>query len=109
MCGRRQIGHFIEKERPLVGVLELPAATAHARRRAFLDSKELGLEQGLDDRGAVDGDEGALAPATELVNLPVDDVPSTVLFAFAGTRIVGRVSIRHALNPYLERFGGQIG
>lgn len=42
-------------------------------------------------------------------NLPADDVPSTFLFAFAGTRIVGRVSIRHALNPFLERFGGHIG
>src|SRR5918996_4838727 len=42
-------------------------------------------------------------------NLPADHVPSTFLFAFAGTRIVGRVSIRHALNPYLERFGGHIG
>jgi predicted acetyltransferase len=42
-------------------------------------------------------------------NLPADHVPSTFLFAFAGTRIVGRVSIRHSLNPYLERFGGHIG
>jgi predicted acetyltransferase len=42
-------------------------------------------------------------------NLPADHVPSTFLFAFAGTRIVGRVSIRHALNPFLERFGGHIG
>ena len=36
-------------------------------------------------------------------NLPANHVPSTFLFAFAGTRIVGRVSIRHSLNPYLER------
>ena len=42
-------------------------------------------------------------------NLPANHVPSTFLFAFAGTTIVGRVSIRHALNPYLERFGGHIG
>jgi predicted acetyltransferase len=42
-------------------------------------------------------------------NLPANQVPSTFLFAFAGTRIVGRASIRHALNPYLERFGGHIG
>jgi predicted acetyltransferase len=42
-------------------------------------------------------------------NLPVDHVPSTFLFAFAGARIVGRVSIRHVLNPCLERFGGHIG
>jgi predicted acetyltransferase len=42
-------------------------------------------------------------------NLPANHVPSTFLFAFAGTRIVGRVSIRHALTPYLERVGGHIG
>lgn len=42
-------------------------------------------------------------------NLPANQVPSTFLFAFAGTRIVGRVSIRHSLSPYLERFGGHIG
>ena len=42
-------------------------------------------------------------------NLSANDVPATFLFAFAGTRIVGRVSIRHSLNPYLERFGGHIG
>ena len=42
-------------------------------------------------------------------NLPANQVPSTFLFAFAGIRIVGRASIRHALNPYLERFGGHIG
>ena len=42
-------------------------------------------------------------------NLPADHVPSTFLFAFAGTRIVGRVSIRHSLNPSLEPYGGHIG
>ena len=38
-------------------------------------------------------------------NLLPSQVPATFLFAFAGTRIVGRVSVRHALNPYFERFG----
>jgi predicted acetyltransferase len=42
-------------------------------------------------------------------NLPADHLPSTFLFAFDGTRIVGRVSIRHVLNPDLERVGGHIG
>jgi predicted acetyltransferase len=42
-------------------------------------------------------------------NLPTDLVPSTFLFGFAGPRIVGRVSIRHTLNPFLERVGGHIG
>jgi len=42
-------------------------------------------------------------------NLPANHVPSTFLFAFAGTSIVGRVAIRHSLNPDLERVGGHIG
>ena len=42
-------------------------------------------------------------------NLPANHVPSTFLFAFAGTSIVGRVAIRHALNPDLERIGGHVG
>jgi predicted acetyltransferase/uncharacterized protein YndB with AHSA1/START domain len=36
-------------------------------------------------------------------------VPSTVLFAFEGERIVGRVAIRHRLTPYLEKVAGHVG
>jgi predicted acetyltransferase len=43
------------------------------------------------------------------INLPPNHVPSTFLFAFVGPRIVGRVSIRHSLNVFLERVGGHIG
>lgn len=43
------------------------------------------------------------------VHLPPNHVPSTFLFAFVGPRIVGRVSIRHSLNEFLERVGGHIG
>jgi predicted acetyltransferase len=43
------------------------------------------------------------------VNLLPGYVPSTFLFAFNGQRIVGRVSIRHTLNDFLERVGGHIG
>jgi predicted acetyltransferase len=50
-----------------------------------------------------------LAQHAQGENLPVDHVPSTFLFAFAGARIVGRVSIRHSLTPMLERVGGHIG
>src|SRR5262245_56509851 len=42
-------------------------------------------------------------------NLPANHVPSTFLFAFVGPRIVGRVSIRHSLNAFLQRVGGHIG
>src|SRR4030095_9707363 len=36
-------------------------------------------------------------------------VSTTFLLAFVATRIVGRVSIRHSLNAFLERVGGHIG
>lgn len=42
-------------------------------------------------------------------HLPPGHVPSTFLFAFSESRIVGRLSIRHALNPFLERVAGHIG
>ena len=50
-----------------------------------------------------------LAEQERGVNLPPDHVPSTFLFAFVGSRIVGRVSIRHSLNAFLHRMGGHIG
>jgi predicted acetyltransferase len=43
------------------------------------------------------------------VNLAPNRVPSTFLFAFVGPRLVGRVSIRHSLNEFLEKIGGHIG
>ena len=42
-------------------------------------------------------------------NLPAGHVPSTFLFAYDGSRIVGRVSIRRTLNEFLLRVGGHIG
>ena len=50
-----------------------------------------------------------LADQQRGTNLPPNHVPTTFLFAFVGTRIVGRVSIRHSLNGSLERVGGHIG
>src|SRR5262249_15263461 len=38
-------------------------------------------------------------------NVPPHHVPSTFLFAFDASRIVGRVSIRHELNDVLLRVG----
>ena len=51
-----------------------------------------------------------LAEQEQGINLPsAQHVPETFLFAFAGSRIVGRTSIRHSLNEFLERVGGHIG
>jgi predicted acetyltransferase len=43
------------------------------------------------------------------VGLPEGWVPATFLVAEVEGQVVGRVSIRHELNPYLEQFGGHIG
>lgn len=43
------------------------------------------------------------------VNLPEGHVPSTALFAFIDKEIVGKVNLRHHLNPTLEKMGGHIG
>ena len=42
-------------------------------------------------------------------DVPVSWVPSTFLVAEVEGQIVGRVSIRHQLNEFLERRGGHIG
>lgn len=63
-------------------------------------------EEGMPFRGYLE----VLADQAQGRNLPSPrHVPSTFLFAFVGTRIVGRTSIRHALNDFLERQGGHIG
>ncbi len=41
--------------------------------------------------------------------LPDGYVPATFLVAQDGENLVGRVSIRHTLNPFLESVGGHIG
>ena len=51
----------------------------------------------------------ALADVRDGRKLPPNHVPSTFLFAFVGRRIVGRVSVRHSLNEFLEKVGGHIG
>lgn len=43
------------------------------------------------------------------VNLPQGFVPSSFRVAEVDGEIVGRVSIRHELNDYLQTFGGHVG
>ena len=42
-------------------------------------------------------------------DLPSTFVPNTFLVGVAGGTIIGRVSIRHVLNDFLQRIGGHIG
>jgi predicted acetyltransferase len=41
--------------------------------------------------------------------LPEGHVPSTLLFGFVDSEIVGRLMLRHSLNDFLLRVGGHIG
>ena len=54
------------------------------------------------------GDPAFVSAQEELRHI-LKGVPETFLFAFVGPRIVGRVSIKHSLNDFLEGFGGHIG
>ena len=72
LCRRGEIGDLVEEQRAFMRVLELAAAAANAGGRALLDAEQLRLEQCLDDRRAVDRDEGAAPAATELVHLARD-------------------------------------
>ncbi len=52
---------------------------------------------------------GQLHRYTDGVDLPPRWVPSTFVVAEVADEIVGRLSIRHALNDFLAREGGHIG
>ncbi len=98
--GERQVGDFVEKQRAAVGALELAAASAHAGRRAVLDAEELGLEQRLDDRRAIDRHERPAPARADFVNLPRDQ-----LFAGAALAVDERDEVRrcHALDAIAHR------
>jgi predicted acetyltransferase len=42
-------------------------------------------------------------------DLPAGRVPSSMLYGFVAGRIIGRVSIRHELNAFLQDRGGHVG
>lgn len=50
-----------------------------------------------------------LAKALPGTPRPADHVPDTVLWIVAGEEMVGRVSVRHALTPFLLEQAGHIG
>ena len=70
-------------------VLELASSSAHAGGSAVLDPEQLRFEQRLDDRGAIDGNEGALPAATQLVNLARDELLAGPRFPFDQDREIG--------------------
>jgi predicted acetyltransferase len=50
-----------------------------------------------------------LAETRERPNRPAEPVPSTHLWWVDGDRFLGRIQIRHRLNPFLREFGGHVG
>jgi len=92
--------------------------TPEDRSEAVQAHRELALDNFdflLDSLGKYDesGDWTAYLDRLELVrrgeNVPDGWVPSTFLVAEVDGRIIGRVSIRHELNAYLEMRAGHIG
>jgi predicted acetyltransferase len=103
---------FDRPRAPVELVLRLPRDDEEAEfYRAYRLASEdvpnflLSYEDGMSFRRYID----LLAAQAQGRDLPPGFVPSTFLFAFVGDRIVGRVSIRHRLNDFLERIGGHIG
>nr|WP_295902684.1 GNAT family N-acetyltransferase [uncultured Bdellovibrio sp.] len=50
-----------------------------------------------------------LENAKDANKIPPNRVPSSMLYAFVGGEIVGRLNIRHSLNAYLLERGGHVG
>ena len=63
----------------------------------------------FDETGSWKAYLGRLASLQNGENVPASWVPATFLIAEVDGQIVGRVSIRHQLNEYLETRGGHIG
>jgi hypothetical protein len=97
---QREVRYFVEEQRAAVGRLELASSAADTGGRAILDAEQLGLEQRFDERGAIDGDEGAVASPAQFVDLARDELLSDAAFAFEQHREVGD---RHALDRSAER------
>ena len=65
----------------VVRVLELPTSAADAGGGALLDAEELGLDQRLDESGAINRDERLVAPDAQIVKLTRDELFARTGFA----------------------------
>ncbi|MGF1648224.1 MAG: GNAT family N-acetyltransferase [Kineosporiaceae bacterium] len=91
--------------RPLAVGDEAQALAAHAELAAEDFPFLLGYHPGEAWSGFV----ARLRAQRRGTGLPEGWVPATYLVGEAGGEIVGRVSIRHRLTDWLERYGGHIG
>src|SRR5579862_1835442 len=67
--GERQVRHFVEEQRSAVGVFKFASPPAYSCGRPLFDSEQFRFEQCFNECGAIDGDEGSAAAATQVVNL----------------------------------------
>jgi predicted acetyltransferase len=94
--------------------MQLRGPTESDRDQALLAQKELAAEQ-FDFLLSYDAEEGwgsfleNVESARRGEDLPDGRVPATFLIAEVDGNLVGRVSIRHNLNPSLRTVGGHIG
>src|SRR5690349_12755078 len=72
--GQRQVGHFVEKQCAAVGRFELAAAPAYAGGGSFLDAEQLRLEQGFDERRAVNCHKRPVGTPADVVDLARDEL-----------------------------------
>src|SRR6185295_16294178 len=79
----RELPDLIEEQRALVSELELALALdVSPGERAALVAEQLGLEQRLGDRAAVDRDERAVAPTRPAVHGTRDELLAGAALAF---------------------------
>ena len=80
---RRQLADFVEEQRAAVGFLEQPGAFGErAGEGAARVAEELGLEELVGQRGAVDRAEPAMTPRPMLMQRPRDQLLAAAALAF---------------------------
>lgn len=89
--------------------LQLADESAALRAHRELEREDFDFLLGLDPAAGWSAYLRRLEEQRHGLNLPDGRVPSSFLVAETGGGIVGRVSIRHQLNPFLSQVGGHIG
>jgi hypothetical protein len=100
----RRFPYLVEKERPAIRHLDLPhAGRAGSRIGALLVAEKFVLQERLGYRGAVDGDEGAVAPRRQLVERAGEQLLAGAAFALQQNGGRGRRDAPDLLHQRLER------
>ncbi len=88
---RIHLADFVEQQRAAIGFLELADAPCDgAGEGALLVAEQLGFQQVLRDRGAVDGDEGLFGAGRASMDVAGEDFLAGAAFAGDQNRGVGR-------------------